>query len=159
MHCPRQDRMSQKCGMAWQWWIAQTATNYRPASQPGIGHQGISTIYDLIGCKNLLCCYFCKYALAGGMIYDIAGTQTTNVGVFALVELLSKLDIQVFSKVLIVPLHYSSKYHPTTGTVALYIIHRNMHKAAVSWLMNIQNTIMSVAVVPFPFRLSLLCAP
>ena len=79
--------------------------------------------------------------------------------VFALVELLSKLGIQVFSKVLIVPLHYSSKYDPSTGTVALYIIHRNMHKAAVSWLMNIQNTIMSVAVVPFPFRLSLLCAP
>jgi len=78
--------------------------------------------------------------------------------VFALVELLSKLGIQVFSKVLIVPLHYSSKYDPSTGTVALYIIHRNMHKAAVSWLMNIQNTIMSVAVVPFPFRLSLLCA-
>merc|ERR1711934_94079 len=83
---------------------------------------------------------------------------TDNIGVFALVELLSKLEIQVFSKVLIVPLHYSCKYDPTTGTVALYIIHRNMHKAAVSWLMNIQNTIMSVAVVPFPFRLSLLCA-
>ena len=80
--------------------------------------------------------------------------------VFALVELLSKLGIQVFSKVLIVPLHYSSKYDPSTGTVALYIILRNMHKAAViCWLMNIQNTIMSVAVVPFPFRLSLLCAP
>merc|ERR1711936_44051 len=72
---------------------------------------------------------------------------TDNVGVFALVELLSKLEIQVFPKVLIVPLHYSSKYDPSTGTVALYIIH-----------MNIQNTIMSVAVVPFPFRLSLLCA-
>ena len=79
--------------------------------------------------------------------------------VFALVELLSKLGIQVFSKVLIVPLHYSSKYDPTTSIVVLYIIHRNMHKAAVSWLMNIQNTIMPVAVVPFPFRLSLLCVP
>ena len=42
--------------------------------------------------------------------------------VFALVELLSKLGIQVFSKVLIVPLHYSSKYDPTTDTVPLYII-------------------------------------
>lgn len=88
--------------------------------------------------------------------HDVRNCRYT---VFALVELLSKLGIQVFSKVLIVPLHYSSKYDPTTDTVALYIIHRNMHKAAVSWLMNIQNTIMSVAVVPFPFRLSLLCAP
>ena len=35
-----------------------------------------------------------------------------------------------------------------------------MHEIAVSRpLMNIQNTIMSVALVPFPFRLSLLCAP
>ena len=55
---------------------------------------------------------------------------------------------------------YLSECDPNTGTVAHYIVRNNMHEIAVSrLLMNIQNTIMSVALVPFPFRLSLLCAP
>ena len=55
---------------------------------------------------------------------------------------------------------YLSECDPNTGTVAHYIVRNNMHEIAVSRpLMNIQNTIMSAALVPFPFRLSLLCAP
>ena len=123
---------------------AQTQANYcgRPARHRPWGDQ--QNLRPDLGCRNLSCCCFCN---------DHDGRH--RIG-WVLVELLSKLGMEVLKAWQL----YLSECDPNTGTVAHYIVRNNMHEIAVSrLLMNIQNTIMSVALVPFPFRLSLLCAP
>ena len=123
---------------------AQTQANYcgRPARHRPWGDQ--QNLRPDLGCRNLSCCCFCN---------DHDGRH--RIG-WVLVELLSKLGMEVLKSWQL----YLSECDPNTGTVAHYIVRNNMHEIAVSrLLMNIQNTIMSVALVPFPFRLSLLCAP
>ena len=116
----------------------------RPARHRPWGDQ--QNLRPDLGCRNLSCCCFCN---------DHDGRH--RIG-WVLVELLSKLSMEVLKSWQL----YLSECDPNTGTVAHYIVRNNMHEIAVSRpLMNIQNTIMSVPLVPFPFRLSLalLCAP
>ena len=114
----------------------------RPARHRPWGDQ--QNLRPDLGCRNLSCCCFCN---------DHEGRH--RIG-WVLVELLSKLSMEVLKSWQL----YLSECDPNKGTVTHYNVRNNMHEIAVSRpLMNIQNTIMSVALVPFPFRLSLLCAP